>query len=47
MTGLGAFDQAQSAEGQEAADSFAGGSTGNADGTGEPLNGEAEPQLSF
>jgi hypothetical protein len=47
MTGLGAFDQAQSAEGQKAADGFAGRSTGDADGTGEPLNGEAEPQLSF
>lgn len=47
MTGLSAFDQAQSAEGQEAADGFAGRSTGNADSAGEPLNGEAEPQLSF
>jgi hypothetical protein len=47
MTSLGAFDQAQSAEGQEAADGFAGRSTGNADSAGEPLNGEAEPQLPF
>jgi len=47
MTGLGAFDQAQSAEGREAANGFAGRSTGNADCAGEPLNGEAEPQLSF
>ena len=47
MTGLGAFDQAQSAEGEEAADGFAGRSTGNADSAGEPLNGEAEAQLPF
>jgi hypothetical protein len=42
-----ALNQAQRAEGQEAADGFAGRSTGNADGAGEPLNGEAEPQLPF
>lgn len=47
MTGFGTFDQTQSAEGREAADGFAGRSTGNADSAGEPLNGEAEPQLRF
>ncbi len=47
MTDFGAFDQTQRAEGDEAADGFACRSTGDADSAGEPLNGEAEPQLSF
>jgi hypothetical protein len=47
MTSFGAFDQAQSAESHEAADGFASRSTGDADGASEPLNGEAEAQLSF
>jgi hypothetical protein len=47
MTGFGAFDQPQRAEGREAADGFARRSAGDADSAGEPLNGEAEPQLSF
>lgn len=47
MTGFGAVDEAQSAESHESADGFAGRSPGDANGTGEPLNGEAETRLSF
>ena len=42
-----ALNEAQSAQRQEAAKGFASRSGGEADAAGEPLNGEAEPQLSF
>jgi hypothetical protein len=47
MAGFGAFHEAQNAERRETADGFADGSSGDADGAGEPLNGEAKARLSF
>ena len=47
VAGFAAFDQAQSALGHEAADGLARGSAGEASTTGEPGNGEPEPEPPF
>jgi hypothetical protein len=47
MAGFGAFHEAQNTESRETADGFAHGSSGDADGAGEPLNGEAKARLCF